>query len=127
MALTGRATHPPTGSPPGAHRIETTTLVNLRALLDIELQTGNINLDQAAQKIEALGFSEKRARRQARRFALTPGYQLCYAMGMYEILSLREQYAPKLGLKSFDETLLNGGQLPFHLVGRRLETSGQIG
>ena len=94
---------------------------NLRAALDVELQTGKITLAQGAKKIENVGYSSKRAKRQIRRFALTPGYQLCYSIGMYEILRMRKRFSSHLALKTFHDTLLGGGQLPFHLVERRLE------
>lgn len=97
---------------------------NLRAVLDVELQTGKTSLAQAAHEIEAIGFPAGRAKRQVERFALSPGYQSCYSMGMHEILKLREKYASKLGLKTFHDILLGGGQLPFHLVERRLEVAG---
>jgi uncharacterized protein (DUF885 family) len=93
---------------------------NLRAELDIKLQTERISLDQAAKEIETLGFSRQRAERQIRRFALTPGYQLCYFMGNHEIVSLREQFSSRLSQKAFHDTLLGGGEIPFHLVAKRL-------
>jgi hypothetical protein len=94
---------------------------NLRAELDIQLQTGRISLDQAAREIEELGFSRQRAERQIRRFALTPGYQLCYFMGNHEIVRLREQFSSRLGQRDFHDTLLGGGEIPFHLVKRKLK------
>ena len=93
----------------------------LRAMLDVKLHTGRITLNQAARDIENLGFSAHRAKRQAQRFALTPGYQLCYFMGMQEILKLRKRFVSTVGRKVFHDILLNGGQLPFHLVEKRLE------
>jgi len=96
---------------------------NLRAILDVELQTERITLAQGAEKIERIGFSAKRAQSQIRRFALTPGYQLCYSMGMYEILRLRKRFSSQLALKIFHDMLLGGGQLPFHLVEKRLEAN----
>ncbi len=93
---------------------------NLRAALDVKLQTGRISLGQAAREIEKLGFSRQRAERQARRFALTPGYQLCYFTGNHEIIRLREQFSSGLSLKAFHDTLLGGGEIPFHLVEKRL-------
>ncbi|MFB0505850.1 MAG: DUF885 family protein, partial [Thermodesulfobacteriota bacterium] len=94
---------------------------SLRAVLDVELQMGKITLAQGAKRIENVGYSSTRAKRQIRRFALTPGYQLCYSIGMYEILRMRERFSSHLALKNFHDTLLGGGQLPFHLVERRLE------
>jgi uncharacterized protein (DUF885 family) len=94
---------------------------NLRALLDVELQTGKMTVPQAIKKIELLRFSHERARRQVRRFCLTPGYQLCYFLGNYEILRLRERYAASLSFKRFHDILLGGGQIPFDLAEKRME------
>ncbi len=94
---------------------------SLRAILDVELQTDKITSAQAVKRIETLGFSKKRAQRQVRRFCLTPGYQLCYFMGTYEIIRLREQFSSLLGLKPFHDTLLNGGEIPFYLVEKRMK------
>jgi hypothetical protein len=93
----------------------------LRAVLDVELQTGKMTLAEAAKEIHFLGFSQKRAQRQIQRFCLTPGYQLCYFMGTYEILQLREKFYFRLGPKFFHDTLLSGGEIPFHLVEKRLK------
>ena len=59
-------------------------------------------------------------RRQIRRFALTPGYQLCYALGMFEIEGLRSRFSSRLGFKDFHAVLLHGGQLPVELAAERL-------
>ena len=93
---------------------------NLRAELDVKLQSGTITMARAAKEIEALGFSPQRAQRQVRRFALTPGYQLCYFMGNYEIIRLREQFSSRLDMRRFLHTLLDGGEIPFHMVEKRL-------
>jgi len=98
---------------------------NLRAALDVELQTGTIALNQGAEQIRALGFAPDRARRQIRRFALTPGYQLCYALGMFELEGLRSRFSPCLGLKDFHAVLLHGGQLPVELAADRLKAACQ--
>ena len=57
---------------------------------------------------------------QIRRFALTPGYQLCYALGMFEIEGLRSRFSPCLGFEGFHAVLLHGGQLPVELAADRL-------
>lgn len=93
----------------------------LRAVLDVELQTGTMTLAEAEKEIQCLGFSQKRAHRQIRRFCLTPGYQLCYFMGTHEILRLRDKFLPELGPKIFHDTLLDGGEIPFYLVEKRLK------
>jgi len=56
-----------------------------------------------------------------RHYSLTPGYQLCYTIGKFEIERLKKKFAPKLGLKKFHQLLLQGGQIPFELVERRIE------
>ena len=48
-------------------------------------------------------------------------YQLCYFMGTYEILRLRDRFLSQSGPKPFHDTLLAGGEIPFHLVEKRLE------
>lgn len=93
----------------------------LRAILDVKLQTEKSTPAQAAEEIETLGYSSKTAQRQVRRFCLTPGYQLCYFTGMNEIIRLREKFSSRMGLKPFHDTLLSGGEIPFYLVGKRLE------
>lgn len=94
---------------------------SLRALLDIELHTGKLGLAGAQEKLATLGLSPERAYQQARNYALTYGYQLCYAIGKYEILELRKRFAGKLGLKEFHDLLLEGGQIPFKWVEKRID------
>jgi uncharacterized protein (DUF885 family) len=95
----------------------------LRAILDVELQTGRISLDQATGRIKELGFSPESSKQQAVRFALTPGYQLCYFTGLYEINRLRERFSSGLGLKAFHDALLSGGEIPFYLVEKIFQES----
>jgi uncharacterized protein (DUF885 family) len=51
---------------------------------------------------------------------LNPGYQVCYSLGNYEFTQLKSAYAASLGNKRFHEHLLEGGELPFHLIDKRL-------
>jgi uncharacterized protein (DUF885 family) len=46
-------------------------------------------------------------------------------MGAYEINRLRDEFSSRMGIKSFHDTLLNGGQIPFHLAEKRLRASFQ--
>ena len=100
---------------------------SLRAILDIELQTGRTTLDLAADRIRKLGFSPESARQQAVHFALTPGYQLCYFTGLQEIKRLRERFASGTGLKIFHDTLLSIGEIPFYLVEKKFQEIMQSG
>ena len=98
----------------------------LRAELDIRLQTEQITLAEGAARLADLGFTPRRAARQIRRFALTPGYQSCYALGLHEILDLRRQFKGSLTMKEFHDTLLAGGQIPFHWCRRRLQRTAPV-
>jgi uncharacterized protein (DUF885 family) len=93
-----------------------------RCQIDVGLTTGMMGLEQAAGLLTSAGFSAEEARAQVHRFRLNPGYQLCYSLGRYEIMQLRRHFAPRLGRDGFHRHLLEGGELPFHLVERRLRT-----
>jgi len=70
--------------------------------------------------LTAAGFSREEAGNQIDRFRLNPGYQLCYSLGRYEIIRLREKYGNRLGRDRFHREILKGGELPFHLIEKRL-------
>jgi uncharacterized protein (DUF885 family) len=94
---------------------------SLRAILDIRLQSETMTLEEAVAELEALGYNRARAVRQIRRFALTPGYQLCYFTGMQEILRLRKRFSSATNHRHFHDILLHGGEIPFHLAEKRLQ------
>jgi hypothetical protein len=95
----------------------------LRGLADLELQRGAWSLEQGRHCLGQAGYPEAAVRRRILHLALNPGYQLCYILGLKEILRLRKRFAPRLGLARFHEILLSGGQLPFHLVENRLQAA----
>lgn len=92
----------------------------LRGLVDLELQRGRIDLDEGLAYLGEAGYPEPAVRLQILHLALNPGYQLCYTIGMKELLRLQARFAPALGPARFHEVLLAGGQLPFDLVEDRL-------
>lgn len=96
----------------------------LRGLADLELQRGAWSLEQGRQCLRQASYPEATMRRRILHLAVNPGYQLCYTLGLKEILQLRERFAPRLGLARFHEILLSGGQLPFPLVENRLQAAG---
>ncbi|MHC4277597.1 MAG: DUF885 domain-containing protein [Planctomycetota bacterium] len=91
-----------------------------RCILDVGLQTGGFGCDEGAEKLVELGFTPSEAMKQVKRYAMMPGYQLSYAAGKHEILRLRAIHAPRLGLKTFHNVLLTGGQLPFKWVDKMM-------
>jgi uncharacterized protein (DUF885 family) len=42
-------------------------------------------------------------------------------LGRREILNLKSAFASKLGEKRFHSALLEGGEIPFHLIGEQLK------
>ncbi len=94
-----------------------------RCQVDVGLTTGRIDLDQAIHLIETCGFSSAEARRQVDRFRLNPGYQLCYSLGCHEFKQLKATYGSRMDTTQFHKIVLEGGELPFHLVEKRLEAS----
>jgi hypothetical protein len=90
-----------------------------RCLIDVGLTTGKISAADASELLKVCSFSPGEARRQIDRFQLNPGYQVCYSLGNYEFTRLKKAYAARLGNKRFHKHLLEGGELPFHLIDKR--------
>ncbi len=91
-----------------------------RCQIDIGLNSGRLVPEDAMRLLTTAGFSPEEAQGQIDRFRLNPGYQLCYSLGRFEILRLREAYAGQMGHDAFHGLLLEGGELPFHLIEKRL-------
>jgi hypothetical protein len=92
-----------------------------RCMVDIGLTSGLMGMEESQQLLVSSGFSAEEAVSQIRRFLLNPGYQLCYSLGLHEILNLRDKYGTLLGNDRFHQLFLGGGELPFSLVGLRLQ------
>ena len=91
-----------------------------RCRIEIGSATGDLAFNDATALLTNSGFSFEEAANQVNRFRLNPGYQLCYSLGRFEIMRLRETYGPRMGLKRFHRFMLEGGELPFHLIEKRL-------
>ena len=92
-----------------------------RCQVDVGLTTGKIKLDDAIHLITVCGFAPEEARRQVDRFRLNPGYQLCYSLGCHEFKQLKASYGSHMDSTQFHNFLLEGGELPFHLVDMRFK------
>ena len=90
-----------------------------RCQIDVGLTTGKISTADAMELLKVCSFSAGEARRQIDRFRLNPGYQV-YNLGNYEFSRLKSAYSASLGNKRFHDCLLEGGELPFHLIDKRL-------
>ncbi len=91
-----------------------------RCQVDIGLPFGFMNEEKALQLLNTAGFSDAEAMRQINRFQLNPGYQVCYCLGRFEMMRLRNRFIGSLGHERFHAEVLQGGELPFHLLDRRL-------
>jgi uncharacterized protein (DUF885 family) len=91
-----------------------------RCQIDVGLNTQRLVPGDAIRLLTTAGFSPEEASAQVDRFRLNPGYQLCYSLGRFEILRLRDAYAGPMGHERFHRLLLEGGELPFHLIEKRL-------
>ncbi len=54
----------------------------MRGLADLEIQTGRKTIPEAAELLTTAGMGRRQALAMVRRYALKPGYQLCYTIGM---------------------------------------------
>lgn len=93
----------------------------LRGLADLDYRRGRLDLEEGLNLLRQAHYPEAATRLQMLHLALTPGYQLCYTLGLREVLSLRERFGAALGRARFHKVLLSGGQLPFDRVAWRLE------
>ena len=91
-----------------------------RCQVDVGLATGKISTTDALNLLETCGFSTEEARRQIDRFRLNPGYQLCYSLGSHEFGELKALCGGLMSDSDFHAFLLEGGELPFHLIRERL-------
>lgn len=92
-----------------------------RCQIDAGLVTGLLSREDATELLMTAGFTQDEANNQINRFLLNPGYQLCYSLGCYEILKLKESFGTITGPERFHRSILEGGELPFHLIAKRFE------
>lgn len=88
----------------------------IRAMLDVGVRINRFKIKDAEEKLKGLGYRPRIVNSMLRHYVLTPGYQLCYTIGKFEIERLRKKYADRLGLKKFHDLLLSEGQIPFDLA-----------
>jgi uncharacterized protein (DUF885 family) len=92
-----------------------------RCRIDVGLPAGFLCIEDAIGLLKTAGFSREEAQRQIDRFQLNPGYQLCYSLGRYEIIRLKETFGAQVGNETFHSFLLEGGELPFQWIEKRLQ------
>jgi len=96
-----------------------------RCQIDVGLTIGKLSENRAVELLKTCGFAAAEASRQLDRFRLNPGYQLCYCYGSHEFKQLKKKYGPRLADNDFYRFLLEGGELPFHMIEKRFENQCQ--
>lgn len=92
----------------------------VRAMLDVGMRTKRMKSEDAEALLRGLGYSGRIADLMLRHYMLSPGYQLCYTIGELEFNKLKKAFSLKLGLKNFHDLILQGGQMPFDMLEKRL-------
>ena len=91
-------------------------------MLDVGLRTNKLKIGEAKRLLKNLGYEEKTVKSMLRHYILTPGYQLCYTIGKYEIEKLKKKLLPQLGLKKIHDFILQNGQIPFNLLEKKIKS-----
>jgi uncharacterized protein (DUF885 family) len=93
-----------------------------RCQIDVGLTTGILTREDAVRLLTTAGFSPEEAANQLNHFQVSPGYQLCYTLGRFEIMKLKGTYGIRIGRGQFHKRLFEGGELPFHLIEKRFKS-----
>jgi uncharacterized protein (DUF885 family) len=83
----------------------------VRGSTDLLLHTGRIDEAQAAERLTDAGFDRGRAAATVEKYALRPGYQLCYTLGRRRFHTLLK--ASGMGIPEFVRAVLNAGEIGF--------------
>jgi len=85
----------------------------LRGKVDLGIQAGTMDLAAAAGCLTQAGMSRDRAASVVRQYALKPGYQLSYTMGVRRFRDLYGRFTGD-GLRDFARQVLAEGEIGFH-------------
>lgn len=93
----------------------------MRILLDVGLHTRGMTFEEAVDQLEEVfGVERSNAEAEVRRYCAWPAYQICYAVGRRELLSLRDDFKRAKGraftVRGFHEAVLAYGGLPISLI-----------
>jgi len=84
----------------------------IRGKIDLGLQTGVLDSDNAALLLHRTGVSLEQAKEAVRKYPLNPGYQVCYTIGLRRFLNLFKHYGQK-STASFVCSVLAQGEIDF--------------
>ncbi len=95
-----------------------------RGLADLGLQSGRLRIEEATRLLIEIGYQPARAAAVVPKYALRPGYQICYTIGLRKGLALLESYAPE-DTGAFTRTFLRQGQIGFTALEKILSEQHQ--
>jgi hypothetical protein len=91
-----------------------------RGLVDLGLQGGDLNTQQAVVILTGVGYTPEQAKAVIPKYLLRPGYQICYTLGLQQGLQLLDRFAGN-DLGGFAKTVLQQGEIGFaRLTGKFL-------
>ncbi|MFC1599189.1 DUF885 family protein [Candidatus Omnitrophota bacterium] len=93
----------------------------VRAMLDAGIRINKVKLKDIGNQLMYLGYAPGLVKSMLRHYLLTPGYQLCYTIGKFEIEKLKKRFSPVISSQDFHTIVLNSGQIPFKLLEKKLE------
>ncbi|MDH5408204.1 MAG: DUF885 domain-containing protein [Gammaproteobacteria bacterium] len=92
----------------------------LRIMIDVEIQTRGVTIEQAAEKMQSLlGFSQREAMGELSWYSQAPGVPMGYATGWALINATRDRLKSvekDFGLQKFHDQLLSAGSVALPLV-----------
>ncbi|UCD25447.1 MAG: DUF885 domain-containing protein [Gemmatimonadota bacterium] len=93
----------------------------VRILIDVGIHTRGMTFHHAVQLlIDKIHFDKESAEAEVRRYCAQPAYQLCYAIGCRELISLRSDYRTAAGGSyseaQFHSEVMSYGGLPVSLM-----------
>ncbi len=96
-----------------------------RALVDVELHSGRMTLDEAAAfYTDEVGMAPAASKAEAVKNSMFPGAALMYLMGTDQIYQLRGELAAREGsafsLRAFHDRFLSYGSVPVSLIARAM-------
>ncbi|NIS75027.1 MAG: DUF885 family protein [Deltaproteobacteria bacterium] len=94
----------------------------LRGLVDLDLQTGKMDIETAASFLVGKGFNKSSAFAVVPKYALRPGYQVCYTFGLRRFIELWDRYGAN-SPREFSQKVLAQGEVSFDHLEKVLKKS----
>jgi len=93
----------------------------VRGLVDLDLQTGMLDLPAAVRRLTEAGFPAAAALSAVPKYALRPGVQVCYTYGLRRFIDLYD-HCGRNDAKGFAREVLSCGEIGFDLLGKHLHS-----